>query len=118
MNFLLKNRKTINISIGISCFIDVTIGFLINFLSQTPFSIWKAENIILGIILIFLIIAVATCNIIINNQDHGIKPRKLQKAFQQSGGYDVVAAELKSCIKDGNVKKLRNLKKMVNIIEQ
>lgn len=118
MGFLIKNRKTINISITISCVVDVVIAFIVNILSQTPFTLLNTKNIVLGIILIILILALILCNIIINTQASDVRHKKLQKAFQQSGGYDVVATELKSCIQDGNIKKLKNLKKMVKIIEQ
>lgn len=118
MGFFAKNRRVINISVTISAIVDVAIAFVINFLSQTPFALSSVKNIILCIILAILISILVVCNIIANDQANNVKSQRLQRAFQQSGGYDVVATELKTCIQDGNIKKLKNLKKMVKLIEQ
>lgn len=117
MKFL-KKRWVFNSIIAFMCISDIIIAFLINKLSGTPFSLRKTENVIASIVLVILVICLIFCNIWVSHPTKNAKPKKLQKAFQECGGYEAAANELKACIHDGNFKKLRDIKKMVKTIEQ
>ena len=108
----------LNIVISAMCILDIAIAFIINKLSQTPFSLWKKENITLFVILIFLASLLIICNISITLYNKIGNPKKLQKAFQQSGGYTIAAQEMATCIKTGDVKKCKDIKKMLKVIEK
>ena len=102
----------------ISCIVNVIIGFIINIMSQAPFILWSKKNVVIFAILIFLVTIQIVCNIIINSHTNKGRPKKLQKAFQQSGGYNVAAFEIQNCIQMGDLKKCKDIRKMIRMIEK
>lgn len=118
MSFLVSNRKKINIAISVSYGVDVIIGIISNLVSQTPFAWNSKKNMIFLTILIILVIIQILCNIYINAYNSQVVPRKLRKAFSEIGGYDVAALEMQHCIQTGNVKKFKDIRKMVSMIEK
>ena len=93
----------------ISVIVDIAVGFFINILSQTPFKLSDTKNLIILTVFIILVFILILCNICIHYYQPNVETRKLQKAFQKSGGYEVVTEEIKYCIKNGDIKKLKEL---------
>lgn len=118
MKFLTDNKKKFNIIISISYVIEVIIAIVINLVSQTPFVWHSTKNIVLITILIILVIFQITCNVIMNTYNSRGVPHKLKKAFAAGGGYEVAAVEMQHCIKTGNLKKFKDIRKMISMIEK
>lgn len=119
LEFLARKKKILNTAIIITGILDIVLAFIVNILSQTPFSLWKKGNIVAFIILIVLTVIMIVCNLIINyHNNNKARPKKLQKAFQQSGGYDIAAQEMSNCIKSGNLRKCKDIKKILKVIEK
>ena len=118
MNFIVTNKSAVNGFIALSMVIDVIISILINILTQEEFNIFSKHNLILCGILVFLVILLIICNIIQHNAAPQTKSRKLQKAFQENGGYEVVVEEMKKCFVEHDAKSLKDLKKMIELIEK
>lgn len=118
MNFFLKHKTKINVVIIISIILDVIIGFMINKISSDEFDITARHNIVILVILSVLIVALIVCKIIESNTSTRAKTKRLQKAFQDNGGYEAVVDEMKNCIKQHDLKSMKELKKMVELIER
>lgn len=118
MGFLSKNKNVINILFAICIVIDFVISFIINLLSQDVFDIFATHNIILFLVLILLVIIYIIFQIIIRNANSKKQNKRLQKAFQENGGYEVVVHEMKTCIEKHDYKSIKELKKIVNYIER
>ena len=118
MNFFLKHKTKFNIAIIVSIILDVIIGFIINKISSDEFDITAPHNIVLLLILAVLIVALIVCKIIESSNSTRAKTKRLQKAFQDNGGYEAVVDEMKNCIKKHDLKSMKELKKMVDIIER
>ncbi len=118
MTFILKNKRAINVVLIISIVLDVLIGFIVNKISGEAFSIKSAHNIILLLFLIMAVAALICCKLIEFNVSTTARNKKLQKAFQENGGYETIVDEMKSCIKRHDLRTLKDLKRMVDIIEK
>ena len=118
MNFFLKHKTKINIVIIVSIILDIVIGFMINKISSEEFDITARHNIIILVILAILIVFLIVCKIVESNTSARAKTKRLQKAFQDNGGYEAVVDEMKNCIKTHDLKSMKELKKMVEIIEK
>ncbi len=118
MRFVHKNKRAINAVLIISMILDIFIGFIINKISDAAFNLRSTHNIVLLVIFVVAIIALICCKLIETSSSTRLKNKKLQKAFQDNGGYEAVVDEMKSCIKKHDLKSLKELKKMVDLIEK
>lgn len=119
VSFLCANKKRINIIFIVSLLLDIVIGFLINIVSQEDFYIFDGHNIVVVAVLAVIICAYIILNIIIRASGHSkTKSRRLQKAFQDNGGYEYVVDEMKRCIRNHDYKAIKSLKKVVEIVEK
>ena len=97
--------------------LDFCIGFFINKVSQEEFNLLSTSNIITGIVLSVLITAYIVIQVVLKKDIAKNPSKKLQKAFQDNGGYEVVVDEIKSCIEKHDYKNVKELKKIVKYIE-
>ena len=116
--FVIKNKIILNIILACSIVVDVIIAIIINILTQEAFNLFSKRNLILCAILVILIILLIVCNLVQHNTAPQTKSRKLQKAFQDNGGYEVVVEEMKKCFQAHDAKSLKDLKKMVDLLEK
>ena len=118
----MNSEAKVNIKFQIKMIIaelsDIVIGIIINLITQEPFNILSASSLILGGILILLIIIHISCSISQYNSSPKTKSKKLQKAFQKHGGYDVLAEQLITCVKDRDFESFKNVKKMAEWVER
>ena len=117
MNFIKVNAK-FHIVMIISETTDIIIGIIVNLITQEPFSLLSSSSLVLGGILILLIIVHIACSIAQHNSSSTIKSKKLQKAFQEHGGYDALAEEMISCVKDRDFRSFKSIKKMAEFVER
>lgn len=118
LNFLSKNKKSINIIIVIGVIADVLIGFLINKVSEEKFNLLDTHNIWVCSVLVLLVLVYIFCQIFLKDDSTKVKNKRMQKAFQDNGGYEAVVEEMKSCIEKHDYKSIKELKKIVDYIEK
>ena len=116
--FLIKKKRIINIVFVISVLLDIGISFIVNLLSQTDFDIFATHNIVLLSVLLVVVALYIICQLVMRNFGSKKQNRRLQKAFQDNGGYELVVDEMKSCIEKHDYKSIKELKKIVNYIEK
>lgn len=118
MNFLIKNKVAIHASMVLSEILDVLIAVIVNLVTQTEFNFFALHNLILCGILVFLVATHIICSVIQRNATLQVRNKKLRKAFQDHGGYDAVAEEMIDCIKQRDFRTMKDLRKMVDMIER
>ena len=118
MGFIEKRQVFLNFIISISCIIDVFIGIIINIISDKPFNLTNTNNIIIVSILVILVLIFIICNICINKYSAQVNAKMLQETFSKCGGYETAVNEMKACIKDGDKKRLKDIKKMIELVEK
>ena len=118
MNFLIKNKKLVNLFFVISEVVDATYNIVINILSQDKFNMFSKHNITTGVIFVVLLVIHILCKIAIKNSTASGQKHHLQKVFKESGGYEVVVKKMMTCIENDDYKRIRDLKKIVNYIEE
>ena len=114
----LKNKKVLNFIFVISCLLNIAICYFINITSQETFNLFDTHNIIICIVFVLIVIAYILCQIAIKTRSPKSHNKRLQKAFQDNGGYEAVVNEMKTCIENHDYKSFRELKKMVDVIEK
>ena len=118
MEFFAKNKIVIQAVMILSEVLDIVIAIIVNLLSQADFSILSPHNLIMCGILVMLVVVHIICSIIQHNATLQARNRKLQKAFLEHGGYDAVAEEMKECIKHRDYRSMKDLRKMVDLVER
>ena len=116
--FIVKNKLLLNFLLAASIVIDVLIAIIGNILTQEAFNLLSKRNLILCAVFVVLVILLIICNLIQQNATPQNKTKKLQKAFQDNGGYEVVVEEMKKCFQTHDAKSLKDLKKMVDLLEK
>ena len=111
-------NSNFHIGMIIAEIVDVIIGIVINLITQEPFDILSTSSLVLGGILVILIIIHVTCFISQYNSSPKVKSKRLQKAFQKRGGYDVLAEEMINSVRDHDVETFKNIKKMADMVER
>lgn len=117
MSFRTKKR-IVHILFIPGIILDLCISFLINKVSQEEFNLLSTSNVITGIVLLVLITAYIVIQVVLKNDIAKNPKKKLQKAFQDNGGYEVVVDEIKTCIEKHDYKSIKELKKIVEYIEK
>ena len=117
MSFRIK-KLIVNILFVAGTILDLCISFFINKVSQEEFNLLSTSNIITGIVLSVLITAYIVIQVVLKKDVAKNPKKKLQKAFQDNGGYEVVVDEIKSCIEKHDYKSIKELKKIVEYIEK
>ena len=117
MSFRTK-KLIVNILFVAGIILDLCISFFINKVSQEEFNLLSTSNIITGIVLLVLITAYIVIQVVLKKDVAKNPKKKLQKAFQDNGGYEVVVDEIKSCIEKHDYKSIKELKKIVEYIEK
>ena len=115
MDFFVKNKVLINFTLIISEVLDVVIAIVVNIITREDFNIFAMHNIIMCGILVFLIIVHSVCKY---NYSPKVQNKRFMKAFLDHGGYDLVAEEAKECIKKRDYRSLKDLKKMIDLVER
>lgn len=118
MEFIVNKKIEIQAILIFSEILDIVISVMINLVTQADFTILSPHNLITCGILIILIAAHIICSVIQHNASLETRNKKLQKAFQEHGGYDVVAEEMKECIKHRDYRSMKDLRKMVDLVER
>lgn len=103
---------------ALSEILDVLIAIVINLLTQSEFDLLAPRCLIPCSILLFLVVVHITCTVIQHNATIQSRNKKLLKAFQDHGGYDTVAEEMIGCIKHRDFRTMKDLRKMVDLIER
>ena len=118
MEFIVKNKIVIQSAMIFSEIFDVVIAIIINLVTEADFSIFSVHNLIMCGILVIVVTAHIICSVIQHNATLQARNKKLQKAFQDHGGYDAVAEEMKECIKHRDYRSMKDLRKMVDLVER
>ncbi len=118
MNLIVKNKVTIHAIIALSETLDVIIAIIINLITQSEFNFMAPRVLIPSGILVLLVAAHIACSVIQHNASLQARNKKLLKAFQDHGGYDMVAEEMIGCIKHRDFRTIKDLRKMVDFIEK
>lgn len=118
MQFICRNKFLIDVVVIIAIVVEIVIGYIINKISDAEFNLLSKHNIILLVILVILVSILIGCKLIENHASKHIQKKRLQKAFQENGGYEAVVEEMKSCIKKHDYKTIRELKKVVDFVEK
>lgn len=118
MSFFSKNKVAINVFFVCSTLLDIIIAFFVNLISNQDFNIFDTHNIILCIILVLLIVLYIISQFIIRGGEKRLKNKRLQKAFQEHGGYETAAEEMKACLVSRDFKSFKDLKKMIEFLEK
>lgn len=113
-----RTKFIINILFVVSILLDLGINYLINIFSQDDFNLFATQNIISGIILILLIIIYIIIQVLLKNDVTKNPKKKLQKVFQDNGGYEAIVDEMKTCIEKHDYKSIKELKKIAEYIEK
>lgn len=114
----LKKKTWINVIGSISIIVELIAGFVINKMSSDGFDFWSRHNIALYVVLVITVIIMMFCKFHENNVSKRAKQQKLQKAFQDNGGYEAVVDEMKNCISRHDFRTIRELKKIVDYVEK
>ena len=118
MNSIASVNLKFHIKMIIAEISDIIIGIIINLITQEPFDIFSTSSLVLGGIFILLIIIHITCSISQYNSSPTVKSKKLRKAFEKHGGYDVLAEEMISSVRDHDYESFKNIKKMADMVER
>lgn len=118
MDFFVKNKVIIHSFIALSEILDFIIAVIVNLITQESFTLFSTHNLIMCGILVFCIAAHIICGIIQHNASPKTRNKRFQKAFLDHGGYDVLAEEAKDCIKRRDYRSLKDLTKMVDLLER
>lgn len=118
MNFWHEHRIKIKITIIVSIILDVAIAIVVNEISSGKFDITAQHNIVMAVLLVVLILALIVTKIIESGVSTRARNKRLQKTFQDNGGYEAIAEEMKNCIKRHDLNGIKEIKKMVDIIER
>ena len=118
MDFFVKNKVIIHTGIALTEILDVIIAVIVNLITQEEFTIMSTHNLIMCGFLLFCIAAHIACSIIQHNASPKTRNKRFQKAFMEHGGYDVIAEEAKECIKHRDYRSLKDLTKMVDLLER
>ena len=118
MNFIVKNKGAIHAIMALSEILDVIVAIIINLVTQAEFSLFSLHNLVLCGILFLLVAVHIICSIIQHNASLQTRNKKLLKAFQDHGGYDTAAEEVIGCLKRGDFRTVKNLRKMLDLIER
>ena len=97
---------------------DFAIGIFSNLITQEPFNLFSTKNLVLGGILACLVIAHICCSISQYHSSTKTKNKRLRKAFQKHGGYDVLAEGMVVSLKERDFETFKNLKKMADLVER
>lgn len=111
-------RKKRTVVVCVSLILDLAVAFIINKLSSDTFDFAATHNIVMCIIFIVLVLLLIIFKVAENNEPARSQRKKLQRAFQENGGYEAVVDEMKNCIKKHDLKSMKDLKKMVDMIEK
>lgn len=118
MDFFVKNKVMIHVGIALSEVLDVIIAVIVNLMTQEDFTFLSTHNLVMGGFLAFCITAHIACSIIQYHASPKNRNKRFQKAFMEHGGYDVLAEEAKECIKHRDYRSLKDLTKMVDLLER
>lgn len=118
MNFIVKNKGAVHAIMALSYILDILVAIIINLLTQEKFSIFSLHNLVSCGILVLLVVAHIICSIIQHNASLQTRNKKLLKAFQEHGGYDAAAEEAIDCLKRGDFRTMKNLRKVLDVIER
>lgn len=118
MDFFVKNKVMIHSTIALSEILDFIIAVIVNLITRENFSLFSTHNLIMCGFLIFCVAAHIICGIIQHNASPKTRNKRFQKAFLDHGGYDVLAEEAKDCIKRRDYRSLKDLTKMVDLLER
>ena len=118
MNFFVKNKVLIHSLMALSEVVDVITGVIVNLITQEGFNIFSPHNLVLCGILVFLVAVHIICGIIQHNVSTKTRNKRFLKAFQDHGGYDAIAEEMKECIKHRDYRSMKDLRKMVDLVER
>lgn len=118
MNFYSKHATKIKVTIATSIVLDVASGIIVNIISSEGFDISDGHNVVFVGLLVVLTAVLIVCRIAENGVATRSKTKKLLKTFQENGGYEVLADEMKICIRNHDIKAIRELKRMADIIEK
>ena len=113
-----KPKKCINIVYLASIILDLVIGFFLNKISQDGFDIGAPRNIIIFGVFGVLTIGYIVCLMILKNYTGKNPQKRLQKAFNEQGGYEFIVNEMKLCIEKRDYKNAKKLTKLANFIER
>lgn len=118
MGFIVNKKTEIQVIMVLSEITDIIIAIIVNLITQTGFNFCAIHNLVLCGIFVLLITAHIICIVIQHDASLKARNKKLQKAFQEHGGYDAVAEEMKECIKHRDYRSMKDLKKMVDLVEK
>lgn len=118
MSIKTKKKVKIDTFIIIGILVELPIGIIINIMSDKEFNLLSKHNIILFAILAVLVIILIVCRLTENHVSKHMERKRLQKAFQDNGGYEAVVEEMKICIQKHDYKTIRELKKIVDFVEK
>ncbi len=118
MGFIINRKIEVHAIMILSEILDLIIGVIVNLVTESKFDFLSLHNLILCGILVLLVATHILCSIIQHNASLQARNKKLQKAFQEHGGYDIVAEEMKECIKRRDYRSMKDLRKMVNLVER
>ena len=118
MDFFVRNKVIIHTIIALSEILDVIIAVIVNLVTQEGFTIFSTHNLIMCGVLLFCVAAHIACSIIQHYASPKTRNKRFQKAFMEHGGYDVIAEEAKECIKHRDYRSMKDLRKMVDLVER
>lgn len=118
MDFIVNKKIETHAIMVLSEILDIIITVIVNLVTQGEFNIFSLHNLILIGILVFLVAAHIICSVIQHNASSKARNKRLLKAFQEHGGYDTVAEEMKDCIKRRDYRSMKDLRKMVDLVER
>ena len=118
MNFIVHKKIEVQVAMIVSEVLDVLIAIIINLVTQAEFSLLSLHNLIMCGILVLLVVVHIICSVIQHNASVKARNKKLLKAFQDHGGYDTFAEEMKECIKHRDYRSMKDLRKMVDLVER
>ena len=114
----MKLKKCINRVYFVSIMLELAISFFLNKLSQEGFDILAPRNIIIFVVFCVLTISYIVCHMILKNYTGKNPQKRLQKAFNEQGGYEFIVNEMKLCIEKRDYKNAKKLTKLANFIER
>ena len=118
MDFIVNKKIETHAIIALHEVLDIIIAVIVNLVTQDEFTLFSLHNLVMIGILVFLVAAHILCAIIQHNASSKTRTTRLLKAFQEHGGYDTVAEEMKDCIKRRDYRSMKDLRKMVDLVER
>lgn len=118
MKFLNNNKRIVRTLMCVLYVVDIAINILMNRISDESFDLLSTHNIVTLVVFAILILVHILIETLVFDPSPRRQRKKLAKAFEDNGVYDVAAMEISRCIQCHDFKSAKRIKKTMDFLEK